>query len=64
MVTAFKDAFLVMTAVALVGAVLAWFLQDRTLLEWRERGHSESVPDTASPTVAAGEMSTASEAER
>jgi DHA2 family multidrug resistance protein len=52
MVQAFKDAFLVMTGLSVVGVVLGYFLRDRVLAEWREQ---TVVRAREEPSVVAGE---------
>jgi DHA2 family multidrug resistance protein len=50
MLTAFKDMFLMMTLISLVGMGAAWFLKDRVLVEWQasHRGVASEVSEAAS----------------
>ena len=48
--SAFHEAFLVMTVLAAVGALLAWFLHDRALLEWRAATPEPAASARAGPS--------------
>ena len=52
MLRSFHDAFWVMTAVSAVGMVMACFLQDRVLAEWKAQARQ---PSTTSEAVVAGD---------